>query len=165
MRILEDALEWHPEPGERALDPDELAAMRTGLNELLPSLLARIRTERTNTTDLRVLREFVDRVEPVESLTLSCALDGETVAGLAARPYFVQVGKGAGSLQAFVVWDAADWLAPDTGGGAGTRHGARGRPRHQPRRDVPRLHPKRRGSTTPPAGHRGRSRLARRDRG
>ena len=45
---------------------------------------------------------FVDRVEPVESLTLTCTLDGETVAGLAARPYFVYVGKGSGSLQAFV---------------------------------------------------------------
>ena len=112
MRILEDALEWHPRPGESALDPDELAAMRAGLNELLPSLLARIRTERTNNTDLRVLREFVDRVEPVESLTLSCALDGETVAGVAARPYFVEVGKGAGSLQAFVVWDAASGWPP-----------------------------------------------------
>lgn len=112
MRTLEDALEWHPQPGECALDPDELAAMRAGLNELLPSLLARIRTERSSNSDLRVLRELVDRVEPVESLMLSCALDGETVAGLAARPYFVQVGKGADSLQAFLVWGAADGWPP-----------------------------------------------------
>ena len=83
-----------------------------GSTALLPPLLARIRAERTNTADVRVLREFVERVEPVESLTLSCALDGEPVAGLAERPYFVQVGKGAGSLQAFVVWDAAAGWPP-----------------------------------------------------
>ena len=112
MRILEEALEWHPQPGESALDPDELAAMRAGLDELLPALLARIRTERSNNTDLRVVRDFVDRVEPVESLTLSCTLDGKTIAGLAARPYFVQVGKGAGSLQAFVVWNVRHGWPP-----------------------------------------------------
>ena len=112
MRVLEDALEWHPSPGECALDENELTVMRSGMKALVPSLLARIRTERTNNTDLRVLREFVDRVEPVESLTLSCALDGQSVIGLAARPYFVQVGKAAESLQAFVVWDAADGWPP-----------------------------------------------------
>ena len=82
------------------------------MQALLPSLLARIRTERTNSTDVRVLREFVERVEPVESLTLSCALDGQSVIGLADRPYFVQVGKGAEPLQAFVRWDAADGWPP-----------------------------------------------------
>lgn len=109
MRVLEDALDWYPTPGECALDPNELTVMRAGMNALVPSLLARIRTERTNNTDLRVLREFV---EPVDSLTLSCALDGQSVVGLAARPYFVQLGKGADSLQAFVVWDGADGWPP-----------------------------------------------------
>ena len=82
MRVLEDALDWYPSPGECALDPNELTVMRAGMIALVPSLLARIRTERTNNTDLRVLREFVDRVEPVDSLTLSCALDGQSVVGL-----------------------------------------------------------------------------------
>ena len=35
MRILEDALEWHPRPVESTLDPDELAALRAGLDALL----------------------------------------------------------------------------------------------------------------------------------
>ena len=112
MRVLEDALEWHPSPGESALDENALAVMRAGMKALVPPLLARIRTERTNNTDLRVLREFVERVEPVESLTLRCTLDGQPVAGIGARPYFVQVGKGAAPLQAFVVWDAAEGWPP-----------------------------------------------------
>lgn len=112
MRILEDALEWRPDPGDCALDPAELAVMRAGLKELLPFLLARIRTERSSAADLRVLREFVDRVEPVESLGLTCALDGTPVAGLATRPYFVQVGKGSDPLQAFVIWDSAEGWPP-----------------------------------------------------
>lgn len=112
MRFLEEALDWQPKPAEPSLDPDQLGVMRAGLKELLPSLLARIRTERTNDTDSRVLRDFVEHVEPVESLELGCALDGQPIAGVAARPYFVQVAKGAGQLQAFVVWDGVDGWPP-----------------------------------------------------
>lgn len=112
MRLLEEALEWHPDPVESHLEPDEVAAMRAGLQELVPSLLARIRTERTNTTDIRVLREFVERVEPVDALELGCTLDGKRIAGVAARPYFVQVAKGKQALQAFIVWDAATGWPP-----------------------------------------------------
>lgn len=112
IRFLEEALEWQPQPGEISLEPEGLAVMRAGLQDLVPSLLARIRTERTTPDDSRVLREFVERVEPVDGLKLTCALDGQPIAGVAARPYFVQVGRGAEALQAFVVWDSADGWPP-----------------------------------------------------
>jgi hypothetical protein len=112
MRTLEDALEWRPQPGEASLDPEGVSAMRAELAQLVPSLLARIRTERNNQTDAGVLREFVERVEPVESLELSCSLDGEPIAGVAARPYYVQLAKGSSPFQAFVVWETPDAWPP-----------------------------------------------------
>jgi len=112
MRFLEEALEWQPNPGESSLDPVEIEAMRVGLRELVPTLLARIRTERSAPADARTLRAFVDKVEPVERLTLACSLDGEPIVGVADRPYFVRVGTAADDMQAFVVWNGADGWPP-----------------------------------------------------
>ena len=44
----------------------ESELVRAGLHELVAPLLARIRSQRTNPSDARVLREFVERVEPAE---------------------------------------------------------------------------------------------------
>ena len=112
IRFLEEALEWQPNPGEPSLDPVEIEAMRVGLRELVPTLLARIRTERSAPADARTFRAFIDKVEPVESLTLACSLDGAPIAGVADRPYFVRVGKAADDMQAFVVWNGADGWPP-----------------------------------------------------
>ena len=112
IRFLEEALEWQPNPGEPSLDPVEIEAMRVGLRELVPTLLARIRTERSVPADARTLRAFIDKVEPVESLTLACSLDGAPIAGVADRPYFVRVGKTADDMQAFIVWNGADGWPP-----------------------------------------------------
>lgn len=113
VRSLEEALEWHPDPGECSLEPADLGAMRAGLTALMAPLLARIRAERAKAGDVRVLRQFVERVEPVESLVLTCTLDGEPVHGLSERPYFVRAPSGVEPLQAFVVWsDPGGWPPP-----------------------------------------------------
>jgi hypothetical protein len=113
VRSLEDALEWHPDPGEGSLDPHELDAVRAGLTALMAPLLARIRAERAKSSDIRILRQFVERVEPVESLALTCTLDGKPVHGLAGRPYFVRSSNGPEPLQAFVVWsNPRGWPPP-----------------------------------------------------
>jgi hypothetical protein len=112
IRFLEEALDWQPNPGEPSLDPVGIEAMRVGLKELVPTLLARIRTERSAPTDARTLRAFVDKVEPVDSLTLACSLDGDPIDGIANRPYFVRIGKAADDMQAFIVWNGADGWPP-----------------------------------------------------
>ena len=112
MRFLEDALDWRPQPGEASLGPKGVSDMHAKLGELIPPLLARIRTERNNQTDAGVLHEFVECVEPVEALELSCSLDGESIAGVAARPYYVQLAKGSSPFQAFVVWETPDPWPP-----------------------------------------------------
>jgi hypothetical protein len=113
VRTLEDALKWHPDPGECSLDSTELGAMRAGLRALMAPLLARIRAERAKASDVRVLRQFVERVEPVESLALRCTLDGKPVQGVAKRPYFVRTPSGSEPLLAFIVWsDPGGWPPP-----------------------------------------------------
>ena len=73
-RVLEKVLDWQPNPGECPLDATELDAMRNGLRELAAPLLARIRAERTNARDRLDLLEFVERIEPVVSLSsLACS--------------------------------------------------------------------------------------------
>lgn len=113
VRSLEEALEWHPDPGECSLDPNDIGSMRAGLTALMAPLLARIRAERARTSDALFLRQFVERVEPVESLVLTCTLDGAQVHGVSDRPYFVRAPSGAEPLQAFVVWsDSRGWPPP-----------------------------------------------------
>jgi hypothetical protein len=113
VRSLEEALEWHPDPGECSLEPADLGAVRAGLTVLMAPLLARIRAERAKASDVRVLRQFVERMEPVESLVLTCTLDGKPVHGLPERPYFVRAPNGAEPLQVFVVWsDPGGWPPP-----------------------------------------------------
>jgi Domain of unknown function (DUF3883) len=113
VRTLEDALEWQPDPGECSLDSNGLSEMRAGLTALMIPLLARIRAERARSSDVRVLREFIGRVEPVERLGLTCTLDGVLVQGLAGRPYFVRAADTVEPLQAFVVWNgSAGWPPP-----------------------------------------------------
>ena len=112
VRTLEDALEWHPEDGERSFDAAQMDEVRAGLRALLPALLARIRVERTSPNDTRVLTQFVERVEPVLELTLTCTLDGVRLDQVGERPYFVDASPPQ-LRRAFVVWDESrTWPPP-----------------------------------------------------
>lgn len=112
-RSLDDALKWFPHPVEYPLEPGELDAVHAGLTALMAPLLARIRVERTRPSDVRVMQQFVERVELVERLNLKCTLDGNPIEGLTARPYFVRASNGAAPLQAMIVWsDPGGWPPP-----------------------------------------------------
>lgn len=113
VRDLEEALDWRPEPGECSLGESELRDFREGLKDLMMPLLARIKVERTRGSDGRIMRNFMERVEPVEHLTMKCTFDGEPVHGLTERPYFVRPSAGDDPLQAFVVWEeGGGWPPP-----------------------------------------------------
>jgi hypothetical protein len=109
VRVLEDVLEWHPDPGESPLDADEVAELRRELRALIPSVLARIRVERTEARDKRVLVDFAERLEPVDELHLTCTLDGNSLDRVEPRPYFVRPPSGDEPLQAFVEWNGSAW--------------------------------------------------------
>lgn len=112
VRRLEDALQWDPDPGEPALEGEALAEFRAELRQLLVPVGARVRAERTRQGDLKVLRDFIEGVEPVESLGLQCRLE-EVELEVEARPYFVAETDGQGSLQVFIVWEGARaWPPP-----------------------------------------------------
>lgn len=116
MPTLEDALDWAPDPGELALDDDEMETFRRHLRELTPILLARLRVERAGNAaqDRDRLLEFVEVVEPVTHLDVACSLNGETVTASASRTYFVEPSSRGQALQAFLVWEGPAWPpAPD----------------------------------------------------
>jgi Domain of unknown function (DUF3883) len=115
VRVLEEVLEWHPDPGESPLDTHEVAELRRQLRALMPSILARIRVERTDARDKRVLVDFAERLEPVDELHLTCTLDGSRLDRVQPRPYFVRPPAGEEPLQAFVEWNGPAWPpAPET---------------------------------------------------
>lgn len=112
MRVLEESLTWAPRPGDAALAADLLEQFRDGLRRLAPYLLARVGAERADERlarqDARKLRAFIDAVEPVVSLDLSCNLDGHEIAvGEGSREAFVEMGGD--KVQAFVVWGENSW--------------------------------------------------------
>ena len=109
VRVLEEALEWKPEPGEGALDPEQLVIFRQELRQLVPPLLARLRVERTERRDRRILEEFAERAEPVDSLRLTCSLEGQVLQQPTDRSFFVRAPTRDRPLQAFVVWDGPAW--------------------------------------------------------
>lgn len=109
VRALEDSLEWHPDPGESPFAQDELAVMRTGLQELAPVLLARLRAERAEPRDRTTLVDFMTTVDPVEDLRLSCTLDDQVLPEISDRVYFVAPGSGPGTPRPCVVWTGEPW--------------------------------------------------------
>ena len=113
MRILEESLDWAPEPGDPALDEESLAKFRGGLRRLAPYLLARVGADRVDDRlarqDARSLRTFIDHVEPVTSLDLSCSLDEiEITVGEESREAFVNLDD-IDKAKAFVVWGENPW--------------------------------------------------------
>jgi hypothetical protein len=110
-KLLEDSLEWSPDPGECALDSEGLRTFRQELEELCCVLLARLRVERNDDVrvqrDATLLRRFIAAAEPVQDLELSCRFQGEAVQLERSRPAYVQ--DDGDRLQAFVVWDDGAW--------------------------------------------------------
>jgi hypothetical protein len=112
MRVLEESLTWAPKPGDAALSDDLLTEFRDGLRRLAPYLLARVGADRADERlarlDARKLRDFIDSVEPVTGLDLSCKLDGQEIAvGEGSREAFVDLGSNP--VQAFIVWGENSW--------------------------------------------------------
>jgi hypothetical protein len=108
MRILEESLFWAPKPGDPSLDDESLGKFREGLRRLAPYLLARVGADRADERrvrqDARRLRDFINNVEPVDSLDLSCSLDGHEIAvDEGSREAFVDL-DGNATAKAFVVW-------------------------------------------------------------
>ena len=119
IRTLEDVLAWTPGPGPVVLEEDELNAFHTGLSELAPYVLARLRADRnddrTARRDAQRLRALLGAITPVESLALQCQLDGESL--LVSESRDAHVGDRAdGSLEAYVRWDTTGW--PPSSGAA-----------------------------------------------
>jgi hypothetical protein len=113
MRILEESLDWAPKPGDPALDEESLVKFRGGLRRLAPYLLARVAADRADERlarqDARSLRDFIDYVEPVTSLDLSCSLDGrEIIVDEGSRKAFVNLDD-IDTAKAFVVWGENPW--------------------------------------------------------
>ncbi len=113
MRVLEESLTWSPKPGAPAFVDDRLTEFRGGLRRLAPYLLARVGADRADERlarqDARKLRDFIDAVEPVTTLDLSCKLDGHEIAvGDGSREAFVDLG-GGDKVQAFAVWGENPW--------------------------------------------------------
>lgn len=109
--LLEDVLTWTPQPGEPALAEIELERFRTGLQELVPPLLARLSADRPErgAADKKVLLEFARRVEPVETLTLTCAFRGEDLGAIPQRNYYVRRSSSSQTFQGFIKWSGAAW--------------------------------------------------------
>ena len=112
IRTLEDVLTWSPEPGAIALDEDELNAFHTGLAELAPYILARLRVDRsddrTASRDASKLRQLLGAITPVESLALHCELDGQSLVDSGSRDSHV-AERTDGSLEAYVRWGLTGW--------------------------------------------------------
>ncbi|MBK6763160.1 MAG: DUF3883 domain-containing protein [Micrococcales bacterium] len=108
--FLEEALQWSVRPGELALDEDQMATFRGGLHDLRRSLLARLSADRADRSaqDQQLIDEFIERVEPVESLSMSCAFKGEDLGDIAQRTYHVRHAED-GALQGFIVWTGPEW--------------------------------------------------------
>ena len=109
--ILEEALQWSPQPGESALSEVELPRFRSGLNSLVAPLLARLSADRPErgAVDKKALLEFAHQVEPVESLTLTCAFRDEDLGVLPQRNYFVRRSPTTQVFQGFIRWNGPAW--------------------------------------------------------
>lgn len=113
MRVLEESLTWSPMPGDPSLADDQQLVFREGLRRLAPFVLARIGAERTDERlsrqDARMLRTFIETVEPVTALDLGCHLDGTAVSvGDGSRDAFVSLGDPE-HPQAFMLWGENPW--------------------------------------------------------
>ena len=113
MRTLEDSLQWEPSPGETSLSIESVTDFRGKLRELAPYLLARIGVERADDRaarqDYKLMRQFIEAVDPITTLELRCRLDGNEIqAGMIKRESFVSM-KDGDILLALLVWGENPW--------------------------------------------------------
>jgi len=112
IRTLEEVLAWAPEPGAVALDEDGLNAFHSGLADLAPYILARLRADRsddrTALRDAARLRALLGAITPVEDLRLQCQLDGQAILSSETRDSHVGTELD-GSLVAYVRWGLQGW--------------------------------------------------------
>ena len=107
---LENDLMWTATPGEASFDEYAEARFRNGLRGLRIPLLARLSADRPDRAreDARALDAFITSVEPVESLSLSCAFRGEDLGEVPQRTYFVD-RSDLEDTRAWVVWSEHPW--------------------------------------------------------
>ena len=114
-RVLEESLEWSPEVGEHALPDEDTATWRNHLHYLAPYLLARVGADRVEDSQVRRdasrLRNLIAALEPVQTLRLSCRLDGQTLSTTSyEREAFVDLHTGQSDrMTAFVCWGEGVW--------------------------------------------------------
>jgi hypothetical protein len=113
VRVLEDQLDWAPNPGPEALDDHELSNFREGLLDLAPYLLARLSADRPaeqlQRRDASTIRRLTAILLPVETLEVGCQLDGKSLGATAARAAFVELGPEDEGTRAFVRWGESGW--------------------------------------------------------
>ncbi|MEI6621220.1 MAG: DUF3883 domain-containing protein [Actinomycetes bacterium] len=108
-QLLEDVLEWTADWVTSEFKPPEIATIRGKLAELLPPLLARIRAERSDPRDRRLLTELLTQIQPVEELHLSCTVHGSSFDPATNRSYYVRQPTGDQPMQALIVWKGSVW--------------------------------------------------------
>ena len=112
VRVLEEEITWTPRPGDAPFDEEGIAEFRQGIRELAPYVLARLGVERQEerqaAQDRRRLHAFVDLVQPVTELSVSCRLGDREVATTISRDAFVDVPQ-RGAVTAFIRWGANPW--------------------------------------------------------
>jgi len=114
VRVLEESLTWHPQPGDAALFGEDLELLRVGLNNLAPYILARLAADCSDDylarNDARRLRRLFECIEPVTHLALSCELEDQKLdLGHLVRDSFVRMDKTGEPVQAFIVWRESIW--------------------------------------------------------
>ena len=110
---LEDTVDWRFEAGEPALTNARLQAFRTRLLHQASYLLCMLEVDRTASDqvqrDVSRMREFIGRVEPIQSLQVSFALSpGMPSAAPQPRPHFVAKNRST----VLLVWGEAPWPSP-----------------------------------------------------
>ena len=97
-------------PASQPSTTQRSAHFAPGCATLMPPLLARLGADRADRSraDAKALMEFVDGIEPVESLSMSCAFRGQDLGEIPQRTYYVRKTDDAG-FQGFAVWSGTAW--------------------------------------------------------
>jgi len=112
-RILEETVDWSPEPGEPSLSFTERMEFRAQLRAHAADLLCMLETDRSGPDqvqrDISRMREFIERVEPIESLRVSFKLSPDAERSKTRqRSHFVAKDR----TTVFLVWDEVPWPVP-----------------------------------------------------
>ena len=112
-RLLEDTVDWRFTAGEPALSTEGVELFRQRLAHNAAYLLCMLETDRSGSEqvqrDTARMKDFIERVEPIESLLVSFSLSTE-VDGGAPRPRTHFVAKDRSTV--LLHWDEVPWPAP-----------------------------------------------------